>query len=87
MKRLTHSGKEIASIRTQEAVLREIMQEAVEALVFGLLALSLGLERDDPGLPVSAVSLVMAILLGGFCLNRLSVILELLVHLFRMEAD
>jgi hypothetical protein len=85
VRRLTHSGKAIASLRTQWDIAREMMQETVEALVFGLLALSMGLDGEQHGQDLYGVALLAGMILGCFCLSRLVVICELFGRLMDIE--
>lgn len=85
MRRLTHSGIDIATLNKRWDISREIMQELVEGLVFGGLALSFWLVDDGPGDAIGNLihlaSIIIALMLAGFALNRLFVICQLLFRL------
>jgi hypothetical protein len=85
VRRLTHSGKNIASLLTQWDIAREILQETVEALVFGLLALAMGLDGEQHGQDLYGVAPLSGMILGCFCLSRMVVICELFGRLMDLE--
>lgn len=85
LSRLTHSGKDIPSLKTERDIAQELMQEALEAVVFGLLAVVMGLDGENRvgGFPLIAT--VMALMLAFFCLDRVVVIFQLLSRLSQID--
>jgi len=81
----THRGREISSL-DRRGIALEVIQEALEAVVFGVLSwttASEGWEGSETHSPVLAI--VSSLLLAGFCLDRLAMICDLVSLLSQLK--
>ena len=82
---LTHRGRVISRLDRQGTAL-EVVQEALEAVVFGVLSWITardGWEGAETHSPVLAI--VTSLLLAGFCLDRLAMICDLVSRLSQLK--